>query len=76
MNILTVHFFNFHQVAEDFDQYDKLVVTRSFTFQPFYNSFYSAVNYNTCRFKLKKYWRNISYSENKLYMPKCIHYNK
>lgn len=52
-------FFNFHQVAEDFDQYDKLVITKSFTFQPFYNSFYSAVNYNTCRFILQKYWRNI-----------------
>lgn len=54
-------FFNFHQVAEDFDQYDKLVITKSFTFQPFYKSFYSAVNYNTHVHVglLKKYWRNI-----------------
>lgn len=50
MNILAVNFFYFHQVAEDFDQYDKLVISKSFTFQPFYKSFYSAVNYNTCRF--------------------------
>lgn len=76
MNILTVHFFNFHQVAEDFDQYDKLVVTRSFTFQPFYNSFYSAVNYNTCRFILKKEILEKCRTVKINYMPKCIHYNK
>lgn len=74
MNILAVNFFYFHQVAEDFDQYDKLVITLSFTFQPFYKSFYSAVNYNTCRFTkeiLEKY-RTVKIN----YVPKCIHFNK
>lgn len=72
MNILAVNFFYFHQVAEDFDQYDKLVITLSFTFQPFYKSFYSAVNYNTCLRNIGEIYRTVKIN----YMPICIYYNK